>query len=869
MAEAPEPVVTRRLAPGDAVGAYTITEEIGVGGYGHVYRARDAKLGRDVALKGVRHSGDAAPLHAERLAGEARLMASLSHPNLCVVYDLVDVEGGPYLVMELLAGETLAHRLQRASMRPMASAEALGVAAAIADGLAYVHERGVVHQDVTPGNVMLTPTGVKLLDFGIARMRSVAAGPERTETAPVLSARVAGTLRYMAPEQLEGRTDHRTDLFALGCVLYEMLTGRPAFGATTKDAIVASIQAGEPPLDATMLPEVQRVLRRCLAKRPEARWQSAADLADQLRFVATAPASGPAAAARSRRWLAAVIIAGVVGAALGGSFSGVGRSATAPAAAFTIPAPPGQVLDPFGDGGAPALSPDGSHVAFIAASPLGNDQLWVRELGRLEAELIAGSDGAAWPMWSPDGREIAFSADGQLKRVALNGRAVQPIATVDVRSGTWGADGIFVDTPTGAVLQVGLDGRITPVVLPVRGRGVGVSLTGDGRLLVHLSEVEGKPPGIWLISVDRSSAEFLTSSDTGGMMAAGQLFFVRGRALLRQVLDARSGLLRGTPSVVLSGMHPIVGGNQRLFGVSSTGVVAALVGTLNETRLAWFTRSGQPERKVTEFGSYSNPALSPDGSRIAVNQIDEASGRRELWMIDLARNVSSRLTHGPRGSGWGRWSPNGAALAYQEWPSDGLVIFNLHRARPSEVQLPSKTGPFGALVRDWLPDDRHLLVLHLGDLWVVPLSAGQEPRPLVQSPGFDAEGRVSPDGRWIAYSSDASGRFEIYVAPMADPKAARQVSNGGGLEPIWRRDSRELYYLSPERVLTAVDVSGPPLTASSPHALFEMPTGVLWDANVHYDAAADGQRFIVAETRPSPTPLAITVLTDWRTGERR
>ncbi|MFN7979945.1 MAG: protein kinase [Vicinamibacterales bacterium] len=841
-------------------------EEIGVGGYGHVYRARDAKLDRDVAVKGMRASGDVAPLHAERLAAEARLLASLAHPSLCVVYDLVDAEGGPYLVMELLAGETLAHRLQRASLRPLPRAEALGIAAAIADGLAYVHERGVVHQDVTPGNVMLTPTGVKLLDFGIARLRSVAQGPERTETAPVQSSRAAGTLRYMAPEQLEGRTDYRSDLFALGCVLYELLVGCPAFDGATAEATVRRIQTTDPEFPPSIPVGVQRLVQRCLARRPEARWQSAADLADQLRFLATEPAIVPGTA-RSRRWMSAAVVAGVVvGVALGAALHRGETAAPSEVVAFTFDAPPGHTLQPFLGGGAPAMSPDGRRIAFIATSANGVDQLWVRDLDGVSPALVPGTEHAESPVWSPDGAEIAIVADRQLKRVSLAGRAVQAVGPVDGSGRLWDARGFVLETDDGRLLSVNMSGAARPLTLPSGARASDpAAVATDARLLVHLSGVEGYGDGLWLIDRDGGAPTYLTASDSGGAVAGGQLYFVRGRDLFRQPFDVRTARLQGTPSMVLSGLRATIGGNRRFFSVSAAGTIAALTGTVPVTRLAWFDRVGRREAIVTPYGTFANPALSPDGTRIAVNQIDEASGRRDLWLVDARRGVTSRLTHGPLGSAWGRWSPDGRRLAFHQLPGAGLVTFDTETAETRRVALPAGPPAFLASIRDWLPDDQSLLVLHLGDLWLVPLTAGQEPRPLVQSPGFDAEGRVSCDGQWIAYSSDASGRFEIYVAPMSDPKAARQVSNGGGLEPIWRRDSRELYYLSPERVLTAVDVSGPPLNVSPPHALFDMPTGVLWDANVHYDAAADGQRFVVAETGPSPTPLAITVLTDWRT----
>lgn len=858
----------RRLEPGDGLGSYTIVEQIGVGGYGYVYRARDARLGRDVAVKGMRASGDLATLHAERLAGEARLLASLAHPNLCVVYDLVDADGGPYLVMELLAGETLAHRLQRASSRPLPRAEALAIASAIADGLAYVHERGVVHQDVTPGNVMLTATGVKLLDFGIARLRTVGQGPERTETAPVQS-RVAGTLRYMAPEQFEGRSDHRTDLFALGCVLCEMLTGRPAFGAATKDATVVSIQTGEPAIDVTIAPELQRLLRRCLAKRPEARWQSAADLADQLRFLATESSRAGRVTPRSGGWLPVALAAAVAGLAAG-ALMAPRKDAVNVSIAFTVDAPAGHTLEPFLGGGAPAVAPEGRRIAFIATSPHGVDQLWVRDLDRVLPVVIPGTEHAQAPAWSPDGRELAFVADGQLKRVAVAGQVVQSVAPVDGFGAAWGGRGFAVETNDGRILLIDLAGKVGGLDLPPGSRASDPAvMPGDARLLVHLSGVSGHPDGLWLFGLDGGTPTYLTGSDSGGMVSAGYLFFVRGRDLLRQEFEPSTGRLRGSPSVMVSGMRATIGGSRRFFSVSPSGVVAALTGTTPVTRLAWFTRTGRRDAVLTPFGSVANPALSPDGARVAINQIDDATGRRDLWLVDAARNITSRLTHGPLGSGWGRWSPDGRHLAFHQLPTASVVTFDTETAETHGVALPGGPPPFWASIRDWLPDGQRLLVMHRGELWLVPLAAGEEPRPLVQSPGFDAEGRVSPDGRWIAYSSDASGQFEIYVAPMVDPKAARQVSNGGGLEPIWRRDSRELYYLSPDRVLTAVTVSGPELRVGAPHALFDMPTGVLWDANVHYDAAADGQRFIVAETRPSPTPLAITVLTDWRSGERR
>jgi len=892
---------------GSRVGPYEILSPLGSGGFGEVYKARDTRLERTVAIK-ILPGAD--PDLRARFAREAKAIAALTHPHICALYDIGQQDGTDYLVLEYIEGQTLALRLLS---RPLEIDDALRFAIEIAGALGKAHRAGIVHRDLKPANVMLTQEGAKLLDFGLAKRRRSSGvfgdgSSILTQTSPVTAeGGIVGTLQYMSPEQLEGKeADARSDVFAFGAVLYEMTTGRKAFEGKNHASLITAIMSAEPPAMASLQPitprALDRLVKKCLAKNPEQRWQSATDLADELKWVREtrleADPNASAAAARTnplrRSWLAWTV--GFLGAlALVIALAVVARSrfSSAPSRSdvvrFSISPPDGWNLAmpaSLNVGGKTpiAVSPNGQHIAFAGAGGDGKTLLWVRSLESPTSRALDGTDDASSPFWSPDSRALGFFAGGKLKRVdASGGSPVTLCDAADNRGGAWGRDGTILFAPSATVatrLPTGLQ-RVSasggsPQTATTLADGeashVGPTFFPDGRHFLYRALLLGQAGAgpIYLASLDsRERKLLLTASSTNVVFSEGHLLFLRETTLTSQPFDVKRMVLAGEALPVVEDIETLGVPPVGIFSASENGVLVYGRGTAYGTsEIAWFDRAGKKVGVLGERADYGDVEVSPDGNRAAVTVFDPAVKTRDLWIFDLVRGLRTRFTFDPAEENTPIWSPDGSHLVYSLRVSGTLELYQkaTDGTGAPEVLLADHRNKFPAC---WSPDGRFVLYMVDNgaptgwDLWILPLFGDRKPRPFLQTPFNDAQGRFSPDGRWIAYISNESGRYEVYVTAFPGPGGKWQISSVGGTTiavwPRWRRDGKEISYLAPDGTLLAAAVNGQGarFEVGDVRPLFSPRSrGPRWP----YDVSPDG-RFLVNAVveRGGSSPLLVVL----------
>jgi Tol biopolymer transport system component len=872
------------LAAGFRLGPYEIVAPIGAGGMGEVYRARDARLGRDVAIKVLPASFSKDPDRLRRFEQEARAAGVLNHPNITAVYDLGTVDDSPYVVSELLEGETLRSRLAEGALAPR---RAIDYAIQIAHGLAAAHGKGIVHRDLKPENLFVTRDGrVKILDFGLAKLtQRESSGPQTnlpTETAGTEPGTVMGTLGYMAPEQVRGKpADARSDIFAFGAVLYEMLSGKRAFHRdTAADTMSAILREDPPDLSATnrqVPPALDRIIRHCLEKDPEARFHSAHDLAFQLQTETTeAPAIPAVATAPTATRRAVPLVLGAMALALATALALVVTRHSRvelprQSVRFAVPIPPGTTYSPFDVSRGVSISPDGTRIVLEAFAG-GRRKLFVRSLDSEKFVPLEGSDGASAPFWSPDGRFIAFFADAKLKKIPAEGGPAEELCRADFGLvGTWNREGTILFSgiaPPGIFRVSDRGGNPTRVVAPEPSRretaAIWPQFLPDGRRFLYIALIAGDIPAreLRVSSLDskesravapiRSRVEYATT---------GYLVYVRESSLFVQPFDERKVLFTGEPRLVAERVHYFDGPSHATFSVSQTGVVVYQTAE-PPARLAWFDRTGAEIGSLGQGSLARQIRLSPDGSRLAAGIEDPRTGTMDLWVFELQRGVSTRLHSGSVDEGSPVWSADGSKLFHR---SDVLGAPDIYEIT---VGAPGSERPvfadFGVQQPEDVSRDGRLLVYldntqATGDIRLLPLDGEAKPSTWLHIPFNVSSPRFSPDGRWIAYESDESGTPEIYVALTEGAGEKKRLSPAGGTQPRWRGDGRELYYVAADGSLTAVPITtSTRLDAGTPVALFRIQTGVK-----DYDVSPDGKRFLVSTRLEESLESPIRVIVNW------
>jgi len=865
------------------LGPYEILALLGAGGMGEVYRARDTRLNRDVAIKILPPAVADHPSRRARFAREARAISQLSHPNICTIHDVGEENGIAFLVMEYIEGESLDKRLR---LGPLSWVLALEWAIQIADAIEAAHRRGMIHRDLKPGNIMVGDSGVKLLDFGLAKLLegSDAPGPDRPTESITAEQKILGTLHYMSPEQLEGReVDPRTDVFAFGVTLYEMVTGRKAFDGTSAASVSAAILTSEPaPVSSSAAGEailpagLDHVIRRALAKHPDDRWQTARDMMLELRWLKDGrPAVSPTKSSgwRGPRWLAlgaaAAAIAMIAGAL--GWWAGVRQtpSADQPLIAFTIAAPPGMVL-PQGHGNM-AVSPDGRKVAFIAGPKDGTQYLWWQSLDWPVAHMLLGTEDCHAPFWSPDSNWLGFSSGTQLKRVQINGGTPDVITDREKRwmagnnAAFWALDGTIVFGQTGGLFRVNATGGD-----PVMEASAGMmprALPG-GRWLY----VAGGDRGLKIQGPDLA-APVNVPVQSNAVFAAGHLVFRQEESLVAQPFDTRSGRLSGSPTTIVEGVHYNPANGRTLFDVSDD-LLAYKLGPVR--KLTWRDRSGEVRGSVGEAGRDWNPVIAPDRSRrVSVDRWDVTENTFHVVTID-AQDRSTQVTRG-RKERFATWSKDAQRIAYVAMTGNGAELRRQWSDGSGATEVLLRAGTLHLL--DYSSDGKYLVFVRGqiesspdpsgapgegDDLWVLPLDGNdKQPRRITNTPKIqESSARLSPNVQWIAYSSDEGGKTNIWVQEFPSGAGKRQISTNTGRDPSWREDGKELYYVTDDGTLMAVRVdTGPAFTFGTPTALFKFLPGLL-NISLHlYAATPDGSRFLVSEVVPGPD--VITVLVHW------
>ena len=892
------------LAAGTRFGPYEIHSAIGAGGMGEVYRARDTRLDRDVAVKVLPAIASADPERLRRFEQEARAAAALNHPNILALYDIGTHEGCPYLVSELLEGGTLRSSIGSG----MAVRKAIDCAIQMARGLAAAHEKGIVHRDLKPDNVFVTSAGhVKILDFGLAKLIEAApaawshhvsetavtqAGPG-TEPGMVL-----GTLGYMAPEQLRGQpADHRADLFAFGAVLYEMLSGRRAFAAGSAADTIGSIldraPAELPIAERKIPPGLARIVERCLEKNPVARFQTASDLAFALEAlsgalsgsVTSSEAVSPGARGGVRVARPAWLVAGA-------SFAAALLVAV-PATLYLQPAAPEPLVtrldivtppttDPFSF----ALSPDGRQLVFVATGETA-PQLWLRPLDQATAQPLAGTEGANYPFWAPDNRAVGFFAEGRLKRLDLSGGAPQVLASAPGgRGGIWNADGVIVFAPNtnSGLMRVSATGG-TPAAVTTLGSGQAShrwpQFMADGqRVLFFVALGQVQTRGVYVTSLDGGEPVRVLNAETSGLLASGHLLHVSQGVLVARPFGPDGASVPGEPQPVAQPVGVDAALAQGAFSVS-TDVLAHRAGEAGSRRqFVWIDRTGKTVGALGLGGdSLANPSLAPDGQRVAAHSIQQ--GNIDVWLTDVGRGVATRFTFDAAVDATPIWSPDGNRVVFRSGRNGFYDLFEKPASGAGEERL-LLTTPDSKSPLDWSRDGRVLLYAAQddktgSDLWALPLVGDRKPFAVAQTNFDEIQGQFSPDGRWLAYASNESGRFDVYVTPFPEAGGKWQVSTGGGTQPRWGRNGQEILYVAPDARFMAAPIRAVQgaIDAGTPVALF--PTRLATGSNIvfagynstaQYAVAPDG-RFLMNVATEDPVTSPITIVLNWTAGLKK
>jgi Tol biopolymer transport system component len=860
-----------------------------------------------VAVKVLPQRLSSSPEVRQRFEREAKTISQLSHPHICALYDVGREGETEYLVMELLEGETLTERLAKGAL---SLEQTLRYGQEIADALDKAHRQGIVHRDLKPGNVMLTKSGVKLLDFGLAKGFEAPKAKESLTALPTQAAltqegTILGTFQYMAPEQLEGKdADAGTDIFAFGATLYEMATGKKAFTGASQASLISAIMKEDPAPIASIAPAtppaLDRVIRTCLAKDPEDRWQSAADLRRELRWIAEGSASGAALStavggrSRSRERLAWTLAAAFGLAALAAGFLSV-RERPDPARVFRSSIlPPGDARFAF-DGSPMALSPDGRRVAFTAGPPGGRSRLWIRPFEAPEAQPLPETEGAFAPFWSPDSRFVGFFAERKLKKIDVQGGTPQVLCDApNGEAGTWNREGVILFSSDGPLRRVAdSGGPSSPVTAVDEERGdVGhwwPAFLPDGRHFLYLrylgqqAGAEEEKSGLFLASLDSKESRLLLRhggsnvayAPAPGGSSRGHLLFLRGRVLHARPFDERRFEFAGEAFPVADDVQLYGASNTAIFSASQTGLLAYQRGAKAElSELVWFDRGGKRFESLGEPASYSHPRLSHDGRRLVFVLGEPQTNDTDLWVYDLARRIRTRFTFGPDVNIFPAWSPDDTRIAFasNRRGSMDLYVRPASGSGSDELLVGSETSY--RFLTDWSANGRVAFQFFDTraksgyDVGVVSLE-DRKAATLLNTPFDEMAPQFSPDGRWLAYSSNESGVREVYVQAFPGPGEKWQVSSGGGLFPLWRRDGKEIFFVSlPEKQLWAAEVktvSG--FEVGAPRALFQ--TRIRWnDAGRQYDVSPDGSRILInAVLDAGPEPF--TVVQNFLAGRRR
>jgi eukaryotic-like serine/threonine-protein kinase len=872
------------LPSGTKLGPYEIQSPLGAGGMGEVYRATDVRLGRDVAVKilPAHLSSDSAA--RQRFEREAKTISGLNHPNICTVYDVGHQDGLDFLVMEYLAGETLETRLGKG---PLPLEQVLQYGAQIARGLDKAHRNGITHRDLKPANIMLTKSGVKLLDFGLAKAATRLT--EVTSTAPAATSltqqgTILGTYPYMSPEQVEGKElDARSDIFSLGAVLYEMVTRQRAFPGRSALTIASAIVEKEPTPMATIVPStpaaVEHVILRCLAKDPEERWQSASDVARELEWLAEggnpSASIAPRHTSKTRMWLPWVICGVLAASLLAGAFAWRYRS-DARQASYFLAVLPFTAHDM-------ALAPNGHTVAVVGFSAAEKTNfLWLYEVGGKEERKLAETEGASFPFWSPDGKALAFFAAGKLKKLEIGGGPVLVICDAPAgRGGTWNKDGVIIFSPSGQ-LGSGLyrvpvaGGPAKAITAPDANRGENshrwpVFLPDGSHFLYLAANVAGKedPDAIFVGKLDSTERKLLTKATGNPQYAApGYLLFCREKTLYAQRFDAGKLELSGEAVPLLKDITYLPRIVHNAYAVSDTGVLVAQRGSdISLSKLVWRDRQGSEIGEIGKPGVYANVAIAPNGGAVGFDRTDEENQNTDVWTYDLHRGSTKRLTFDAALDADPVWSPDGKRILFAS-SRGGLFQVYVKSADGGEDEKRLPLNGSDNYPSSWSHDGKYILYERTTEstgVWVA-----EEPelktRPLLKGSAATKNGQFSPDGKWVAYASNESGKWEVYVTSFPELRGKWQVSNNGGTQPRWRGDGKELFYLGSDGRMTAVPVvAGEHFDSGAPLPLFQASARerVAGSELVTYDVARDGQRFLINTQMEKEETQPMMVILNW------
>ena len=877
------------LTSGTKLGPYEIQSPLGAGGMGEVYRARDIRLDRTVAVKVLASHLSSSPELKQRMEREARAISSLNHPNICHLYDIGSQDGADYLVMEFLEGETLAERLHKGAL-PLNKTLKIGIA--VAEALAVAHRHGIVHRDLKPGNIMLTKSGAKLMDFGLAKSAVGGLG-SAASSAPLLSAAqtmsqaspvsplttagtMIGTIQYMSPEQIEGKeADARSDLFALGAVLYEMVTGARPFEGKSQISVASAILEKEPaPISVVQPltpPAFEYIVSACLAKNPDDRVQTAHDVGLQLRWIGqsgTTTLRSKGKNGKHREILAWLTAGGLALLLVALTLFWRGSKGAEQTTYFFAPLP-------FAARDV-AVSPNGHTVAIVGHREADrNNVVWIYEPGSQESTSLANTEGATFPFWSPDGQSLAFFADGKLKKLSLAGGPVQTLCDAPTgRGGTWNRDGVIVFTPSGH-LGVGLyrisasGGTATQITIPDK------NLTEDSHRwplflpdgihylysAIHLSGRRDLS-SVFVGSLNSNEKRLVTKTSANVAYIAPYLLFYRDQTLFGQRFDANTFELTGEPIPILTDVQYSPRISRAVFAASNTHLlVAQKAGDTGASQFVWFNRQGQEIGTALKPGIYGNMMLSPNGKIVAADTTDPASQNTDIWAYDVETQSAKRLTFDPAIDSLPIWSPDGTRMVFA---SNRGVTFDLYlkdtNGAQEETHIP-QDGP-DRFPSDWSHDGKYVLYERGADLWLLTIPELRTTQFLKASSTLK-NGQFSPDGKWVAYSSNESGRWEVYVTSFPEAHGKWQVSNAGGDQPKWRSDGKELFYLAPDSRMMAVPVNtGANFDPGTPAALFQANPRdlVATSEQFSYDVSKDGQKFLInTQLKTGTAPMSVVL----------